>query len=259
MSDPSDPGGTQSVVAQAGMLLERRRLDEARNRDCFGPGRNPRRSRPALPGVGSPTISTINTTRRRRYWARSSRSNRVTRAHAEFSTHVLSEKGRLDEAEAMLLGLLEEFPEEADYYAWYSLLMISAGYFAKAERLAEEAVRRGPEDEDPLMAAAICATVLHPSDESRQRLAELARRYPNSRRTLALLAGTLAERGELIESPGDFPGVAAVGPPRRVSRGRRHLSQGRDALVVATALADAQIRLGPVRRECGCSSWPSVF
>ena len=200
MSDPSDP---QSVVAQAGMLLERRRLDQARTLIASGLEETP--DDPDLLFLRGFADYLDD-----RYDEAEEILGEVLaiKPHHEGARgilyHVLSESGRLGEAEAILLGLLEEYPEEPDYYAWYSLLMMSAGFFAKAEKLAEEAVRRGPEDEDPLMAAAICATVLHPSDTSRQRLAELVRRYPDSRRTLTLLAGTLAERGELKKALGIY-------------------------------------------------------
>ena len=104
------------------------------------------------------------------------------------------------EAEQILLSLLEDFPEDATYYAWYAWLMLATGFFEKAGQLAEEAIRFGPEDEDALIASAACAVVLDPGRESRYRLRELVQRFPNSRRTLLLLVVVLSGQGKSREA-----------------------------------------------------------
>ena len=98
------------------------------------------------------------------------------------------------EAEQIVLALLQDFPEEATYYAWYSWLMLATGFFEKARQLAEEAVRLDPESETSLIASAACAAVLDPGRESGNRLRELVTRFPDSRRTLLLLVVVLSEQ-----------------------------------------------------------------
>ena len=195
MSDASDQGGTQSVFAQAGMLLERRRLDEARALIAGG-----LQTSPADPDLlflhGFADYLDDRNDEAEKLLAQVLAIEPRHEGARGTLHHVLRADGRLAESEAILLDLLNDYPEEADYYAWYSLMMIETAHFAKAEKLAAEAIRRGPDDEDPLIASATCASVLHPSNESRERLAELVRRYPNSRRTLVLLAAALAARGK---------------------------------------------------------------
>ena len=71
---------------------------------------------------------------------------------------MLVERGEYADAELLLIGLLREYPESAELYGRYSRLMLRALHLEKAEQLAREGLRYDPEDNECLMAAALCET-----------------------------------------------------------------------------------------------------
>jgi len=105
-----------------------------------------------------------------------------------------NEARRFAEAERVLIDLIKDYPEDADLYAQYSMLMLETQHLEKAQKLAEEAVRLAPDDEQALLASALCAFVADPSPETNHRLQELIRRYPDSMRTLITMIVVLADR-----------------------------------------------------------------
>lgn len=193
MNESSNPGSVTAAIRQAEMLLDRRRLDAAR--EVIATGLK----------ADAENLELIYLSGLVEYFDDENDAAlevmeivlRLDPSH-EGARGVLFQIHREDEnfaaAEQILLSLLEDFPRDATYYAWYSWLMLATGFFQKAGQLAEEAIRLDPDHEDALIASASCALVLHPGRESRERLQELVRRFPNSRRTLLLLAFALSQQ-----------------------------------------------------------------
>src|SRR4029453_11406358 len=71
---------------------------------------------------------------------------------------ILAEKGEFADAELLLISLLRDFPESADLYGRYSGLILRTLHLDKAEQLAREGLRYDPENDECLMAAALCET-----------------------------------------------------------------------------------------------------
>ena len=67
-----------------------------------------------------------------------------------------TERGRLSEAEPIIVTLLHEEPEHAPYYGRYGELMIRAMKLDKALALAEEGLKYAPDDAGCLAAQALC-------------------------------------------------------------------------------------------------------
>ena len=199
MNDSSSPGDVSEAIGQARMLLERRRLDAARAAIGSGLQADPE------------NLELIYLSGLAEYF---DDDNDAALEVMEIvlvldPTHegargvifqIRREGEQFAEAEQVLLSLLQDFPEDPTYYAWYAWLMLATGFFEKAGQLAEEALRLGPEDEDALIASAACALVLDPGRESRHRLRELVQRFPNSRRTLLMLAVALSEQRKFADA-----------------------------------------------------------
>jgi predicted Zn-dependent protease len=115
-----------------------------------------------------------------------------------FGIHCEAE--RYADAERVILDLIREWPEEADYYAKYAILMLQTLHVEKARALAAEALRLDPDGEDALIASALSAYVTDPSAEAEQRLRELVRRYPSSAQTLRVLVDVLVQRRRFHEA-----------------------------------------------------------
>ena len=114
--------------------------------------------------------------------------------------HIHNAERRFAEAEGVVIDLIKDYPEDADLYAQYSMLMLETQHLEKAQKLAEQAVRLGPGDEQALLASALCAFVANPSPEANHRLQELVRRYPDSVRTVITMVMVLADRGRHKEA-----------------------------------------------------------
>ena len=69
---------------------------------------------------------------------------------------MLFQRGEYADAELLLIGLLREYPESAELYGRYSQLMLRTLHLEKAEQLAREGLRYDPEDDECLLAAALC-------------------------------------------------------------------------------------------------------
>ena len=195
MNDLSEPGGVSEAIGQARMLLERRRLDAARAVIGSGLQADPE------------NVDLIYLSGLAEFFddANDAALEAMETVLVLDPTHegargvifqIRRESEQFAEAEQILLSLLQDFPEDPTYYAWYAWLMLATGFFEKARQLAEEAIRLGPEDENALIASAACALVLDPGRESRHRLRELVQRFPNSRRTLLMLVVALSEQGK---------------------------------------------------------------
>lgn len=102
---------------------------------------------------------------------------------------------RFRDAEEVVVNLIDDCPDDAGLHAQYSILMLETMRLKKAEQLADQALRLAPDDEQALLACALCAFVAEPSPEANHRLQELVRRCTNSLSTLRATAVVLANSG----------------------------------------------------------------
>ena len=114
--------------------------------------------------------------------------------------HVCREEKHYAKSEQLIISLIEDNPECAEYYADYSLLMVATWHLEKARELAAEGMRLDPDAEETISASAICTFVLEPNEASRRQLQELVRRFPDSRNSLIVLAAALEDQGRKKEA-----------------------------------------------------------
>lgn len=103
---------------------------------------------------------------------------------------------RYQEAEAVILELLGDYPDEPALFALYSRLMLLTFHVDKAEKLAAEALRLDPEHEDALNAHVLCGFVLSPGQEQKQRLRKLLSEHPDQAETVIRLVQALLDEGK---------------------------------------------------------------
>ena len=103
-------------------------------------------------------------------------------------------------AEEVLTGLLKEYPEEVDLYALYARTMLATSEFERAQRLADEALRRDPENLSALISSVLAAYVNSPGAETREQLAKLMREYPDQIQTTLRVIQILIDEGKHAEA-----------------------------------------------------------
>ena len=113
---------------------------------------------------------------------------------------ILEEEENYPASEHELLGLLKDYPEDAELYAVYARVMLATFNFDKAERLANEALRREPENETALNASAISAFVNAPGAETQERLHRLIKEHPDQIQTTCRLIQVLVDQGKTREA-----------------------------------------------------------
>ena len=101
----------------------------------------------------------------------------------------------LEQAEAVLLDLLREYPEAAYEYARYAMLMYRTMHIDKAKELAREALRLDPNDELALTACLIGDIIDGRPGAERASLASLMQGHPESESTARMLITHLVGRG----------------------------------------------------------------
>jgi|SRR5690606_10695033 len=115
---------------------------------------------------------------------------------------VHSDSGEYAESEALLVELIRSSPEDVDYLALYSRVMLLTMHFEKAGRLAEEAMRLDPSDQNALRSATLVAAVSGDPDEARGALSELVENYPQDEGVLRLLLRQLIQERRHREAEG---------------------------------------------------------
>lgn len=108
---------------------------------------------------------------------------------------ILDSLGRRGDAESVIIGLLDDYPESALLYARYSLLMLETMHVDKAGTLAARALQLDPDNEIALMASVLHELVVNPGESARQRLGELVRRYPDTMGTALTVVSVLTDEG----------------------------------------------------------------
>jgi tetratricopeptide (TPR) repeat protein len=110
---------------------------------------------------------------------------------------ILMGKERYVEAEPVIIGLLRDFPESADYCGDYALLMLKTLNLEKAKRLAEQGLAYDATDTNSLMVLTICDFIERKSVAPSQALQQLIIKQPESLHTLLLVIVALEQRGDV--------------------------------------------------------------
>jgi len=112
---------------------------------------------------------------------------------------ILTESGEFADAELLLISLLRDFPENPDLYGRYSHLMLRALHLDKAEQLAREGLRYDPENDECLMASALCETA-RSGARPNQGLERLLKSHPESLSSVHALVVALVDAGRINEA-----------------------------------------------------------
>ncbi len=112
---------------------------------------------------------------------------------------ILTESGEFADAEMLLISLLRDYPESADLYGRYSRLMLRTLHLEKAEQLAREGLRYDPQNNECLMAAALCETARSGSRPN-EGLAKLLQSHPESLSSVHALVVALVDAGRIDEA-----------------------------------------------------------
>ena len=115
-------------------------------------------------------------------------------------TRIRAEQDRFPEAEATVIDLLKDYPEEPGLYALYARIMLQTFNIEKAERLAGEALRRDPEHEDALNVHVLCGFISSPGHEQRERLRKLLQEHPDQLESTIRLIQSLIADGKTREA-----------------------------------------------------------
>jgi len=112
---------------------------------------------------------------------------------------MLVERKEYADAELLLIGLLREYPESAELYGRYSQLMLRTLHLEKAEQLAREGLRYDPEDDECLMATALCETA-RSGARPNAALQKLLAAHPESMSAVHALVVALVDSGRIDEA-----------------------------------------------------------
>lgn len=112
---------------------------------------------------------------------------------------ILVDKGEFADAELLLIGLLRDYPESADLYGRYSRLMLRTLHLDKAEQLAREGLRYDPDNDECLMASALCETA-RSGARPNEGLAKLIQAHPESLSSVHALVVALVDAGRVDEA-----------------------------------------------------------
>jgi tetratricopeptide (TPR) repeat protein len=109
---------------------------------------------------------------------------------------LLENEKRYAEAESVLIQLLRDYPEDADYYSSYADLMLRTMNASKARRLAQEGLKIEPEHAGCLHAPALADLIEGRGRGESIGLAALVREHPEHLRTSLALVVALQDRGD---------------------------------------------------------------
>ncbi len=112
---------------------------------------------------------------------------------------LLTERNEFADAELLLIGLLRDFPEQADFYGRYARLMLRTLHLEKAEQLAREGLRYDPENAECLLAFALCETA-RSGARPNEALVKLLGAHPESLSTVHALVVALVDSGRIDEA-----------------------------------------------------------
>jgi len=138
------------------------------------------------------------------------------------AAHLHEEQKQYPQAEELWIGLLREYPEDADCYGSYAELMLKTLNLEKAGRLAQEGLRHEPDHAGCLYVAAMIDVIegRMKRGEQSESLLRLLRAHPEQVRTATALVVALMDQGrqrealrisqELLRSQPDSPHFVAL-------------------------------------------------
>jgi predicted Zn-dependent protease len=112
---------------------------------------------------------------------------------------LLMHRGAFADAELLLIDLLREYPQSPELYGRYSRLMLRTLHLDKAERLAVEGLRYDPEDQECLLAQALCETA-RSGNRPNESLQKLLRLHPESMGAVHALVVAMVDSGRSKEA-----------------------------------------------------------
>jgi predicted Zn-dependent protease len=124
---------------------------------------------------------------------------------------LLIERHEFADAELLLIGLLRDFPEHADLYGRYARLMLRTLHLEKAEQLAREGLRYDPQNDECLLAIALCETA-RSGGKKNEALAKLLGAHPESLSAVHALVVALVDSGRIDEAHRIVQGAMRADP-----------------------------------------------
>lgn len=103
-------------------------------------------------------------------------------------------------AEQVIIGLLRDYPEDAQLYGRYARLCLQAMQFEKAGALAAEGRKIDPDEPGCLAAQTLCDFIENRSGATSHSLQQLLVQQPQSLRTLHLILLAMIDRGDTREA-----------------------------------------------------------
>src|SRR6185295_5076801 len=200
MNDGSGNGPHSAAVIaeQAFYFIERRRLEDARR--ILGQGLKEFPQDPDLLFHSAQVEWLADRNKEAEATARQVLVIDPTHAPArQLLASLLMSSGEFADAELLLIGLLRDYPESADLYGRYSRLMLRTLHLDKAEQLAREGLRYSPENDECLMAAALCETA-RSGARPNEGLAKLLQAHPESLSSVHALVVALVDAGRISEA-----------------------------------------------------------
>lgn len=104
------------------------------------------------------------------------------------------------ESEQAFIDLLRDYPEEPELYAMYASIMLQTFNIEKAQKLAAEALRRDPSNENAMNVHVLCGFIGSSGEEQRRRLHELLTEHPDQAQTTIRVVQMLLDQGKNKEA-----------------------------------------------------------
>ena len=114
--------------------------------------------------------------------------------------HIEVDSGRAAEAEQILVGLIRDYPEEADLFATYADLMLETLHLDKARNLVDEALRLDPECRSARISDVTLSAVEGQQQRADLQLADLIAEDPDAQDVILSLIQTLIDQSRPDEA-----------------------------------------------------------
>lgn len=110
------------------------------------------------------------------------------------------QREELAQSEQLYLSLIADFPESADLYGYYAMLMLRTMHVDKAAALAAEALRLDPDNPTGLQVTTLTSIVKGDQQRRDASLTDMIQRYPELQATSGLLVQVLVRDGRYAEA-----------------------------------------------------------
>lgn len=185
----------EQIIAEIEILLERRRIAQAKTRLSMALQRFPNNPELLFQAAFADYLDDNNEGARACLQQLLNQDPENVRArHLLFELEM--ENNNFSSAEQLIIQLLHDYPEEASFYGRYADLMIRTMNLQKARALSLEGLKYDPEDTACLLSHSLCDFIERPSNETSQSLQTLLRNDPKSIHTLTLVVAAKEDRGD---------------------------------------------------------------